>query len=139
MDAVTIDAILARGVDVARSDTATVSAEALADVRHGHIFAQQGDLYFARLDSVPRDVVPWPFDHGQLAPGSTQGSRHTVDTQRVRLWLLAHPTPLDGPIIEAPKGVEVCHPEHGHHVYPPGVYKVTYQRAYATELRRVVD
>lgn len=48
-------------------------------------------------------------------------------------------TLLEGPIIEAPAGCVIAHPEHGDHIYPPGVFQVTFQRAYATELRRIAD
>ena len=139
MPTITIHEIQARGKTVANAAPITVSAEALADVPAGQKFARQGDLYFAKLAAVPADARSWPHAHGQLAPGTSQGSRHTVSLAQVRLWLLPYPTALDGPIIEAPEGVEIAHPEHGHHIYPPGVYQVTYQRAYADELRRVQD
>lgn len=139
MQAVTIQDILIQGQQVAHQAPQTISAEALDGWSVGTICAQQGDLYFAPLAAVPANACPWPFAHGQLAPGNTQGSRHTVDLRHVRLWTLTHPTALDGPIIEAPDGVEVAHPEHGHLLFPPGVYKVTFQRAYATELRRIAD
>ena len=139
MTTLTIHDIQAHGAAIADARPITVSAEALADVPIGKKFARQGDLYFAKLAKVPHDAQPWTFPHGQLAPGTSQGSRHCVDLTRVRLWVLARPTALDGPIIEAPEGVEIQHPEHGHHIYPPGIYQVTYQRAYANELRRVQD
>lgn len=135
----TIQDIIAQGRTIAHAAPQTVSAEALEAWPVGTIFSQQGDLYFAKLAAVPRDARPWPFAHGQLAPGTTQGSRHCVDSTRVRLWLLPQPTALEGPIIEAPDGVEITHPEHGHLLFPPGVYQVTFQRAYADELRRVAD
>ena len=136
---VTIHNIQVRGKAVADARPITVSAEALADVPMGKKFARQGDLYFAKLATVPKGALPWTQPHGQLAPGTTQGSRHCVDITTVRLWTLPNPTALDGPVIEAPDGVEITHPEHGHHHYPPGVYQVTFQRAYADELRRVQD
>lgn len=136
---VTLHDIQAQGQATAKPAAVTVSAEALEGVRHGAIFAQQGDLYFAKLGALPAGVRPWPFAHGQLAPGHTQGSRHTVDLATVRLWVLPTPTPLEGPLIEAPRGCVITHPEHGDHIYPPGVYRVTFQRAYATELQRIAD
>ena len=139
MATVTIETIRTHGTRVACPDLQTVSAEALADVPVGRKFARQGDLYFTKLAAVPQGVHPWLLPHGQLAPGSSQGSRHCVDLTTVRLWLLPQPTALDGPVIEAPAGVRITHPEHGHHQFPPGVYQVTFQRAYAEELRRVID
>lgn len=139
METITMQDIQNTGQRTAREDAVTVSAEALADVPINTIFAQQGDLYFWKLDALPADVRPWPFAHGQLSPGHTQGSRHTVDLAQVCLWLLPTPTPLDGPIIEAPHGVVIDHPEHGAHIYPAGIYRVTYQRHYGETLRSVAD
>src|SRR5262245_31926468 len=117
MQSMTIDDIQNQGLKTAKSDAVTVSAEALAGVKAEKIFAQQGDLYFAKLTCLPKARHPWPWMHGQLAPGTTQGSRHVVDLAQVRLWVLATPTPLDGPIIEAPHGCVITHPEHGDHIY----------------------
>ena len=139
MHTVTIRDIQTQGQTAAKAAPVTISAEALASVHAGAIFAQQGDLYFAKLDALMPGLHPWPFDHGQLAPGTTQGSRHTVDLAQVRLWVLPTPSPLDGPIIDAPNGCVIAHPEHGDHIYPPGIYRVTFQRAYATEVRRIAD
>lgn len=135
----TITDIQTQGRQHATGRAQTVSAEALDGVKIGRVFAQQGDLYFQKLGTLPDKVHPWPFAHGQLAPGSTQGSRHCVNLQQVRLWVRPTPTPLEGPIIEAPEGCEITHPEHGHLIFPPGLYAVTFQRAYATELRRIAD
>jgi hypothetical protein len=139
MTTTTVQDIIDAGRVHANTEGVTVSAEALAGVAEGAIFAQQGDLYFARVTALPAGVHPWPFAHGQLAPGTTQGSRHMVDLAQVRLWLLPAPTPLQGPLIEAPTGCVITHPEHGAHIYPAGIYAVTFQRAYATEVRRIVD
>ena len=139
MSSTLLEQMQEHGKKVASNTVCTVSAEALTDIPYGKKFARQGDLYFAKLAQIPLGSRPWPFPHGQLAPGNTQGSRHCVDITHVHLWLLPDPTALDGPIIDAPNGVEITHPEHGNHVYPPGIYQVTFQRAYADELRRVID
>jgi hypothetical protein len=55
------------------------------------------------------------------------------------MYRVSNPGPLDGPIIDAPDGCAIDHPEHGDAVLPAGVYAITYQRAYAQELRRVQD
>lgn len=139
MKAVCIQTILDRGHEVAQPHAVGLSQDALEGLPDGCIVGQQGDSYFAKLSAVPSTVYPWPFTHGQLAPGSTQGSRHTVDLTTVGLWVLQTPTALQGPIIDAPAGCTIAHPEHGHLTFPPGVYQVTYQRAYATEIRRIED
>lgn len=138
---VTIEDIQTQGRTVAAPHVVTVSAEALdgwpCDKRQP--FAQQGDLYFYRLQTLPQGARQDTHAGGQLAPGSTQGARHCVDPTRVRLYRLPHPSALDGPLIEAPEGITVTHPEHGHIVLPPGLYGVTFQRSFADELRRVAD
>jgi hypothetical protein len=76
----------------------------------------------------------------QLAPGTSQGSRHCLESlEGITVFRLADQTPLDGPILEAPSGLRVNHPEHGDVTLRPGVYAVVYQRAFAEELRRVED
>lgn len=100
----------------------------------------QGDIGFASLAEIPSKAILILRPAAQLSPGNTQGSRHLVaDLSAVKLYSLADPTPLDGPIIDAPNGVTVTHPEHGDVTLPPGVYGVIYQRAFSDELRRVLD
>lgn len=100
----------------------------------------QGDIGLLCLAEKPSTAEPIVRPAAQLAPGNTQGSRHTIaDLSTVKLYRVKNPTPLDGPVIEAPKGLTVEHPEHGDVTLPPGVYGVIYQRAFATTLRRVLD
>jgi hypothetical protein len=100
----------------------------------------QGDIGLLMLPGVPPGAKRIDRPSAQLAPGTTQGSRHTLATLGgIALYTPADPTPLDGPLIEAPAGCRVEHPEHGDVELPPGVYAVVYQRAFADELRRVVD
>lgn len=100
---------------------------------------RQGDIYLTRLKSVPHGAKPCKT-LAQLAPGTTRGSRHCLsDTESVEMFTLQTATALDGPVVKVVREVTVEHPEHSHVVLPPGVYHVTYQRAYADELRRVAD
>lgn len=100
----------------------------------------QGDIGIMCLDGLPLDAEVDPKPQSQLAPGTTQGSRHCiVDLSAVTIYRLKSPSPLDGPIIEAPRGFTVEHPEHGDVTMPAGVYAIVYQRAFAQELRRVQD
>lgn len=77
----------------------------------------------------------------QLAPGNTQGSRHCLDSlSGVEAWSLKDATPLDGPVLRLSEPRSIFHPEHGDLLsLPPGTYGVVYERAYAEELRRVMD
>ncbi len=106
---------------------------------HGDAF-RQGDLYITCLNEVPEGAKLKPTDYNaQLAPGDTQGSRHCLSHSNVKMYTLAAPTALEGPVLEVTEEVTVTHPEHGHVVLPEGIYGITYQRSYAEELRRVQD
>lgn len=100
----------------------------------------QGDIGLLRLASVPNGATKAKAPSNQLAPGSTQGSRHCIAAlSGVTIYQIPNATVLDGPIIDAPKGCRIDHPEHGDVILPAGVYGVVYQRAFAEELRRVAD
>lgn len=99
----------------------------------------QGDVLITCLGCVPAECEPMMAER-QLAPGTTQGSRHCiVDLAGVEMFRLKDATPLDGPVFRSDRKIEIDHPEHGNLIVPPGVYGVTYQRQYAEELRRVQD
>jgi len=105
---------------------------------------RQGDIYITRLNKMPEGVKPYKNSEGgdnQLAPGTSQGSRHVLaENETAKLYSLPNPTALDGPIIDAPNGCRVNHPEHGDIDFQMGgIFKVTYQRAHAEELKRVKD
>lgn len=105
----------------------------------GDVWAQ-GDVGIVRLESLPEGCTPIKEPSLQLAPGTTQGSRHCLASlDGVRLFQLSNPGPLEGPVIDAPQGMRVNHPEHGDVSFGPGVYGVVYQRQYAEELKRVQD
>ena len=100
---------------------------------------RQGDIYVTRLRELPADLQK--YEGNQLAPGNTQGSRHVlVSKADVKLHARKSANALQGPVIEAPTGFEIDHPEHGNlDITQGGIYAVTYQRAHAEELRRVAD
>jgi hypothetical protein len=105
---------------------------------------RQGDVYFVALNRVPANAAVIAKPEPQLAPGTTQGSRHIVTAESMancRFHVQNRATVLDGPVIEVLRApVEVSHPEHGHVVFDqPGVYAVAYQRQFAEELKRVQD
>lgn len=100
----------------------------------------QGDIGIVRLPQVPQDCTRVEKPEAQLAPGTTQGSRHCLESlDGLTVYSLSKPGPLEGPVIDAPNGMRVNHPEHGDVSFGPGVYGVVYQRQYAEELRRVED
>ena len=128
-----------QGQETANDQSVAISAEALDAYPLGKIFAQQGDIYLSKapISSVAKGARA---QSGQLAPGTTQGSRHCVDPAKVRISTPdALASPLQGPTLYAKESFTITHPEHGHITLPPGCYRVTYQRAYADEMRRVMD
>lgn len=105
----------------------------------GDVF-RQGDIYIEKLERVPAGAVRIEKPEAQLAPGTTQGSRHVLDSlEGVTMSRLATPNALDGPILDLATERTITHPEHGNVILPPGCYRITYQRAFADELRRVAD
>lgn len=92
-------------------------------------YVRQGDVYIVRLSAVPSDAV-LDAPAAQLAPGTSQGSRHLLDsTDGVTFYKRATPDPIsDGPILEVAARRTITHPEHIHVVLEPGVYGIGYQR-----------
>lgn len=123
-------------VEAIKSDAPQRFPEAASD---GDYF-RQGDVNIIYRDRVPSGAVTMKKIDLQLAPGTTKGSRHCLDSaEGVQLFEVPNATALQGPIIKNDAERTVTHPEHGDVVLPPGVYSVRYQRAYAEELRRVAD
>lgn len=104
-------------------------------------FTAQGDVMIWKLDKIPPScIASQPVR--QLAPGTTKGSRHCIresDIPHCEFFVLSNPNALQGPIIKAKHPFVVEHPEHGDQKFPAGVWAITYQRAYAEELRAVAD
>jgi len=93
----------------------------------------------------------------QLAPGTTQGSRHVLEGEcevfsasaADVMPLIAkamHPATTElhaelmGPVFRTLGEVTVTHPEHGDRVLPTGeCFAVVYQRQHAEEVRRQQD
>ncbi len=102
----------------------------------------QGDVTFVRLDELPSNCDRVKNPDRQLAPGTTQGSRHCVresDMCHVDFYELHNANPLQGPVLVLRQPATIEHPEHGDQSLGEGVWFVTYQRAFARELRRVQD
>ena len=136
--------VIARGAEVCNPSRVAVSEEALEGVKSGAKFAQQGDIYVRKLDAVPKGYIKSENHDGQLAPGTTRGSRHCVDPNKVDIYVRQEAprgeAVLEGPVLYAEERFDIMHPEHGW-VSIPGLqfYQITYQRAFADEIRRVMD
>lgn len=106
-------------------------------------FVRQGDLYIERIESAPEGCKP--SQDKQLAPGTTQGSRHVVEGAEV----FRHPKQGQierrgekhycyGPVIECKDFATITHPEHAHISLPAGIYQISYQ-VDTQQMRRVAD
>ena len=108
----------------------------------------QGDVYLHRVD----DAHPRGARRGsrQVALGTSVGSRHVAEGENVDVfegvalppWVNARGDvdrrDLLGPLVVAPRGLVLTHPEHAHHELPSGTYQVTYQVDLTTR-RAVID
>lgn len=100
---------------------------------------RQGDIYVRRIASLPAQLGK-ETPQRQLAPGTTQGSRHCVEGECRVYGSISAWDRLTGPIIEALSRIVITHPEHAHFALPAGIYQVTYQRDFAQEeIDRVED
>jgi len=106
-------------------------------------FHWQGDICVQRVKS--HKTTGKKGAHGlQLAPGTTQGSRHIIhekDERHVKIFESKNTQrgEIYGPTVVATKDWTLTHPQHGHVTFPKGTYNVTYQRLLANELRRRQD
>lgn len=98
----------------------------------------QGDVGVLRVCELPGGLEDnWAWGK-QVAPGNTQGSRHTVDG-KCKLLVWPEGGELVGPVVRSDQKWCLRHPEHGDVLFPAGDYLITYQRAYADVIRRVMD
>lgn len=105
---------------------------------------RQGDVRVVRLPDdfdLKRNCEPLNDVPVQLAPGTTLGSRHCLDsTQGVKAFRLNGGNELDGPILQTSEPRTVTHPEHGDCCnLPAGLYAFPGQRVFAEEIRRTID
>jgi len=111
---------------VARPEVRRVERMAISEA------ARQGDIYLVRIPATaPKGAKR--EDH-QLAPGTTQGSRHvaTGDVEVFEASGVPKGSQIDerallGPVIVASGRCLVTHPEHAHVDLPPGHYQVVHQ------------
>jgi hypothetical protein len=112
---------------------------------------RQGDIYITRIASLPKSAKP--IRNRQLAPGTTQGSRHilnggklfSADANELASLIKSAtkcdvPAELIGPVFVPDSDVTIEHPEHAHRILPKEcIGAITYQRAFADTIRRVQD
>lgn len=152
-----------------------MSSKGVADIRDnrgmvsGEV-AHQGDIYVVKVDKLAdlekilnEEIVRAESGKGvrantkfsnakfeetkdrQLAPGTTVGSRHCVEGEKVKLSVTNREAwPLLGPVIEAKDEWRLTHPEHADHIMPAGTFVSVFQRMFDPEAdreakRRVLD
>jgi hypothetical protein len=101
---------------------------------------RQGDIYITLLEKRPSGLKLQEHPEAKLTPGNTLGSQHVLDSLvGVKQYVRENASPIQGPILELTEERTVTHPQHGHWILNPGLYEVTYQKAYADELKRRQD
>ncbi len=129
-----------------RRETAIIGAPSAGDV------VRQGDLYLICLDASPKGKK---LATRQLAPGTSQGSRHIMDGDCELLEVDSSemaatvnrlvrganvPAELIGPAVRCFGDSTATHPEHGWRILPRDTaWAVVFQRDHAEEIRRVQD
>jgi hypothetical protein len=131
MEAVAVFNEITESVEAIKSDDCQQFPEAAS----AGDYWRQGDIYIAKITDADGHSLKETQER-QLAPGTTQGSRHIVVGDAA--IFTRDGDELTGPVVVS-RGCTVTHPEHGDVKLPPGTYGITYQRAFAEELKRVLD
>lgn len=136
----------------ASTDCSAAKAEKIETASRGDV-VRQGDLYLVCVeDSGVVTKLPKSATELQLAPGTTQGSRHilvgdftyasqaTADEVNACDKRFAVHQQLVGAKLNLHSDCEITHPEHGNKILPAGSsWIVVYQLALADEIRRQQD
>lgn len=102
----------------------------------------QGDIALFMIQNLPPscEVIPWP-ENGQLAPGTSRGSRHCIPQQfhaDITLYRVDDGNALSDLCLDARAPFDLVHPEHSDHIgYPAAKYRVLHQQNAMRD--RVVD
>lgn len=103
----------------------------------------QGDLCLEVVSGVPEGYTVCSKPSVQLVPGTTQGSKHCLDSlTSVTVyypanWPKSAEETLRGPCFKTKNEVTVLHPTHGAIIIPKGfTILCSYQREWDQELRK---
>lgn len=100
----------------------------------------QGDINFIAIPKVPENAILIKNPDLQLAPGTSKGSRHCLNsTDNVRVYKLQNPNSLQEVVLEFMGETIITHPEHGNQIWNEGLVLVAFQRQFAKDIRRVND
>lgn len=135
-------------VESIRNDQPIKFSMAASDGDH----IRQGDVYVTLRDKVPNGFTKRELkdkdlgrNPAQVAIGNTQGSRHIWDSlEGVDIYKKDGADELQGCVYVLRETRTLTHPEHGDVIctVPEGetrTFEITYQRAYAKEIKRVRD
>lgn len=98
---------------------------------------RQGDVMLLRVSRRPSKFNT-ETKNRQLAPGTTQGSRHVLAAGPTIYAKPEGDDALLGPVIVAKERFLLEHPEHAHFSMPAGTYQCRYQQDYSEVERRAV-
>lgn len=102
-------------------------------------YFRQGDVYVWRRDVLPKGLQKVKV-RLQLAPGTSKGSRHCLDSSDgVTMYHDPNGDALQGPWFVVTKPLSIPHPEHGRVIMCPGIFEVTYARTRSNDLKRIRD
>ncbi len=100
---------------------------------------RQGDIFIAKIETVPESARARPLPHGTLVHGEVTGHSHRLEdlsTGQVFSGSRFGELFID---VSGP-GARIVHEEHGAITLEPGAYRVWRQREYSPEaIRTVVD
>lgn len=105
--------------------------------QHTHVLAPQmsvcemfaqGDIGILRIGSLPKGSKKCDMPAGgQVAPGTSKGSRHCVDLCDAQFYRFQGDV-LSDLCIDAKTAWTLRHPEHGHVTFGPGLYQFVHQQ-----------
>ncbi len=129
---------LTKSLETIKSSSPLKETRVVDSISEGQ-FARQGDLYIVSVPLAEGE----PTNERQLAPGSTQGSRHTVDasvevlkpTNYMQRNQTTKGLSFYGPMLRSKDRFTVSHPEHADISLPAGCYQVLFQSDFASQQR----
>jgi len=105
--------------------------------------AAQGDVYFKRIDALPKNAeIVAPEDGRVIVAHSETGHSHVMLAERVKQYRIPDSIMDLFLVVDAPTPLEHLRPHDTHEaiMFEPGVYHVRRQREYVPEgFRRVED
>lgn len=97
-------------------------------MKSGQMFAQ-GDIGILRLEKLPKGAKKIdPPQGGQIAPGSTIGSRHCVDVNSSVAFYKFSGDDLSDIAIVAKDSWALRHPTHADCTFEPGIFQFVQQQ-----------